>query len=97
MRAAFLFVLIGLAACAEIPALEDRIDATARNAPYPTLINIDPLLAQAGQTASGTAITQDMTARIAALRARANALRGPIIPASLRNRMARGVDTSALP
>ena len=97
MRLPFLLSLIGLAACADVPALEDRIDAAARDAPYPALINIDPLLAQASTATPALAIEQDVTARAAALRARANRLRGPIIAPGLRARMARGVNTSALP
>lgn len=97
MRAALLSVFVGLAACADVPALEDRIDATARDAPFPALINIDPLLAQTYAAPQSQAEVADMNARIAGLRARADRLRGPIIPASLRARMARGVDTTALP
>ncbi|SEV98143.1 hypothetical protein SAMN04488515_0502 [Cognatiyoonia koreensis] len=98
MRTVVLSLLIGLCACAEFPALDERIDDAARAAPYPTLTNIAPLIAQAN--ASGTAtnsVATEIDGRRANLSARADRLRGAIIEPALRNRMQRGVDTSALP
>lgn len=62
----FLFVL---AACADIPALDGTISDAARNAPYPILTPIP-------QLPPITPIANDeMVLRIAALQARATALR----------------------
>lgn len=94
MRTAFIVLLSGLAACADVPALEDRIDAAARNAPYPALINIDPLVAQLG---APPPTADPLSGRIAALQARADGLRGAVIAPPLRARLAQGVNTSALP
>jgi len=97
MRAAFLSLLLGLGACAEFPSLDDRISATARDAPYPRLTNIDPLLAQASTPVPATnPVAQDINARIARLTQRANTLRGPIIEPATLARMRRGVDRTAL-
>lgn len=97
MRAAFLSLLLVLGACAEFPSLDNRISTTARDAPYPRLTNIDPLLAQASIPVPATnAVAQDVNARIARLTQRANALRGPIIEPATLAQMQRGVDRSAL-
>lgn len=63
-------------------------DGAAARAGYPAILPLGPLLAQAG----GGVITPDFTAAIeargAALRARAAALRRPVIDAATRARMA---------
>jgi hypothetical protein len=91
MRAILFICLLGLGACADVPVLEDRIDQAARDAPFPALINIDPLLAEANAAPPAAQITSNVNAQIASLRARANRLRGPVIAAPDRARMARGV------
>jgi len=97
MRAASLFLLICLGACATFPELDDRIDAAARDAPYPTLTDITPLLMQANTRAPvDNTVAQDIAGRVSGLTARADALRGGIIEPSVRARMGRGIDTSAL-
>lgn len=64
-----------IAGCAEFPALDGTIDAQARNAPFPKLVNIADLknLATDGATTEGEIAA--LQARIARLNARANALR----------------------
>lgn len=97
MRAASLFLLLCLGACAKFPQLDDRIDAAARDAPYPTLTDISPLLVQANTVVPGnTAVAQDIAGRVSGLTARANALRGGIIEQPVLARMRRGINTSAL-
>ncbi|MBW7922870.1 MAG: hypothetical protein H3C51_12330 [Rubellimicrobium sp.] len=62
-----------LAACAGFPELDARLDDADRNAPWPALVPVAPLLAEAG--APGATASGDLDARLAALRARADALR----------------------
>jgi hypothetical protein len=91
-----LILLSLLSGCAEFPALEGTIDAAAMNAPYPQLIPLDPLLAQVGGLASATAASVGLGGRVAALAARAAALRGPVIEPATRARMRAGIASAAL-
>jgi hypothetical protein len=94
MRFAFtLFTLLAaLPACTEFPELDGTIAPERANAPYPELVPLAPLLAQAN-TSSGAAelANTDIEPRLANLRARAARLRGPVIPSATRSRMLRGV------
>ena len=86
-----------LAGCADAPSLDGRISAAAAAAPYPTLQPLAPLLARAARPGRiDTASTLRMDGGVAALRARAAALRGPVVDASTRARMQAGVTRAAL-
>ena len=92
----FLFIAFAtLTSCAEFPDFDDRIGQSARNATYPTLQPLDPLIAAAASMVTSGQITpasqQAFNSRITALRAKASQLRGPIIDAGTRARMRRGV------
>ncbi|WP_281983330.1 hypothetical protein [Thalassorhabdomicrobium marinisediminis] len=81
-----------LAACAEFPALEGRVSPAVANAPPPELVPLGPLLARADAAERGAAtVPAALSGRIAALRARADRLRGPVIPPATRARMQRGI------
>ncbi|WP_089904779.1 hypothetical protein [Loktanella fryxellensis] len=89
-------VALILSGCAEVPDLDGRISAAAAAAPYPTLQPLAPMLVQAAAPARVTpATTAAVDGDAAALRARAAALRGPVVDADTRARMAGGVDTTA--
>ncbi len=75
MRSFYVAAFVGLTACASIPQLDGTIDAAARGAPFPDLINIDGLTAN---TQQNTQAPPDLAARIARLNAKAAELRGPI-------------------
>jgi hypothetical protein len=87
MRRAFVLfsMLAGLAGCGDFPELENS--ASARAAEYPVLLPLDPLLAQAegGQIMPETVANLD--ARIARLKARADALKTPVISAEEMDRL----------
>ncbi len=93
MRIIFTIALIGLGACAPFPDLDDRIDATARTADFPTLQPLDPLLARvASNTGTITPASEaQFDTRVANLRSRAARLRGPVVDSATRARMRRGV------
>lgn len=95
MRLIVLIAMTGLAACADVPQLDDRIGEAARAADYPTLLPLDPLLAAAAANETAGQITPASVAafdsRIATLRARAARIRGPVIDGATRRRMQRGV------
>lgn len=84
--------LLGLAGCTDFPALDGTISPALQNAPYPDLVPLSPIVAQAGAADyGGASAAADLAPRLAALRARAAGLRGPVIPAPTRSRMLRGL------
>ena len=90
-RPLFLSLML-LAGCADAPSLDGRISA-----PYPQLQPLAPLLAQAALPGRITpASTVQMDGSTAGLRARAAALRGPVVDAATRARMQRAIARAAL-
>lgn len=93
-------ILVTLAACTGFPALEGRVPDDVAQAPYPAIAPLGPLLARADALATSgrtsPAALAPVDARLAALSARADALRGPVIPPAQRARMLRGVAPDAL-
>lgn len=65
---------LALSACATYPELDARLDESDHTAPWPDLVPVETLLAAAGPADAATP-TGDLAARLAALRARADALR----------------------
>jgi hypothetical protein len=95
-RPLFLSLML-LAGCADAPSLDGRISAAAAAAPYPQLQPLAPLLAQAALPGRITpASTVQMDGNTAGLRARAAALRGPVVDAATRARMQRAIARAAL-
>ena len=84
---------LALGACAPWPDPVIPGGAEAARLPWPELVPVARILAGAtvGEAPAGPPRT-----RIAALNARATALRGPIIPSATRGRMARGVNLRGL-
>lgn len=90
-------LLLALAACSDFPVFDATIDAAARAAPYPTLTPLDPVLAAADAPSAITPTSVAQTdSAIADLRARAAALRRPVLSGADRTRLNRTIDTSAL-
>jgi len=85
MRRPALILFVLLAACARPPALDARLTEADRLAPYPAPVPLGPLLALAD--AASVAPSGDLSGRIAALAARAGALRGPVIDPATTARM----------
>lgn len=77
-----------LAGCGDFPDLNDSVSRTARNSPYPDIINLDGMLtdAFAGQDAA-LAASDSLAARAARLRARAAKLRRTVIDPRTKRRM----------
>ncbi len=92
MRFALCLIAL-LGACAEFPALDGTVAPEVTAGEYPALVPLDPLLARAGAPDNSRAAGAEaaLAPRIAALRARAARLRGPVIPAPIRARMVQGV------
>lgn len=85
-------VVAGLGAgCTQFPDLDARNGPDMAAADYPLLVPIDGLLAGVG-TGAITATTDDeIAARAARLRARADRLRGSVLDNGTRRRMDSGV------
>ncbi|WP_421704384.1 hypothetical protein [Aliiroseovarius sp.] len=91
MRQIIVIACLGLAVgCSDAPRLDPTLSARARDAAYPDLVPLGPLLAglSAAQDDFGTGT---LTARAAALRARAARLRGDVVDAPARDRMRAAV------
>ncbi len=93
MRCATALVLgLALTACSQFPELDATVPADGKDVDYPQLVPLEPLLARAETDISDTDQTEaTVSARVAALRARASRLRGTVIDAETRARMQRGI------
>ena len=75
MRTATIALCLALSACTQIPELKDSVGPDVDRAAFPDLIPLAPIQAPATPTAEDPAETsRAIEARVAALRARANAL-----------------------
>lgn len=89
MRISSLVLFFALAGCAEFPALDARVGPEALEAPFPTLLPMEQLLDASAPPIS--IVSGPGSNRIAALRARAARLRGPVVDQATRLRMQQGV------
>ncbi|MEP1884919.1 MAG: hypothetical protein ABJJ12_07095, partial [Marinomonas sp.] len=81
-----------LAACTQFPALDHTVTAEAEAAEYPTLVPIAQLLASAQvDSTDPVQTTAAIDARLAALRARAERLRGSVLTGREKQRLAQGL------
>ena len=96
MRLAFWILPCALFACTAFPELDGVTVAADRNAAYPALVPLEPLIRQANaatQTRITPASVATLDSRIVALRDRANGLRGPVIDPATRTRLTRAIRT----
>lgn len=85
-------LLFLLAACSDAPDLPGGIDPALADAAYPTLVPVEQILGPAPvDPAADAQVTGQLDARIAALQARAERLRGDRIDPATRKRMQDGV------
>lgn len=91
MRLILALTLASLAGCTSFPELEAAQTPGIQSAAYPRLLPLDSLLAEGGDPRATPDAMDDIAARVAQLRARADRLRGPVIDSPTRSRMARGV------
>lgn len=81
-----------LSACTQFPDLEATQTDTLENADYPTLVPLEPLLARAAAPGPDPVQTQaDLSARLAGLRSRANAMRGAVLTGPEKQRLQQGL------
>lgn len=87
-----LALTMAVAGCVAVPELDRAISDEARLAPYPDLIPVETIRAEVPEPRIADDTGPDLQARAEALQRRADALRGPVIDAGTRARMARGID-----
>ena len=87
-----IFVLSAtLAGCGDIPALDQAISPEAERADYPVLLPLDDSLAPTNGQITGPDLEASLAPRLAALRARAAAMRRPVIDEAAKARLATEV------
>ncbi len=85
-------VLLVLAACSERPDLESTITDAARDAPWPDLVPLEPLLAASAPPRERTGAPETgLAARRDRLQQRAQRLNAAVVDADTRSRMRAGV------
>ncbi|MDT0683259.1 hypothetical protein RM543_11220 [Roseicyclus sp. F158] len=93
VRSIFLaLALLAGAACAPFPDLDTATSDQARAAPYPDLVALDPIIAEARAARAGTDPGPMTAAEAEALRRRAERLDGPVVDAETKERMAEALD-----
>lgn len=87
-----LTILVALAACTQVPELEDHLTPQLRRADYPTLIPLDETLGpRPDPAAEATEIEEELAARVAALQNRARALQTPVVDADAREKLQQDI------
>ena len=84
--------LFALAACTQFPDLDHTQTANLQNTEYPALIPIEPILAAAqGPALDPAAEDARLASRLAALRARADRIRGAVLSGTEKQRLESGL------
>lgn len=91
LRYAALLLTLALSACTQFPELKDTTSPEIRRAAYPDLVPAEQLTAQVQSARITDQTTAGLSARVAALRARAARLRGTVIDRTSRNRLAQKI------
>ena len=82
----------GLTACTQFPELDRAITPELKEADYPALVPVEPLLTRATEGRVDPVTTQsNLEGRVARLRARAALLRGSVLTGRERQRLAQGL------
>ncbi len=81
-----------LGACSEFPELDQVIDNTSRDAPFPKLVPIHTITSSVPDSQIRPDATLDIEMRVSRLRARAARLKGTVVDGATRERMVAGVN-----
>ncbi|MBO9452188.1 hypothetical protein J7426_18075 [Tropicibacter sp. R16_0] len=77
-----------LAACTQVPELEDKVSSQLKNAKYPKLVPIDETLGPpVAPEAEAQKVTDELEARRDSLKQRAAALQKPVVDQDERDRL----------
>ncbi len=86
-----LFPLTIIIACTQFPQLDDAVSTDARDAPYPDLVPVENIQNQVPETQVEPTTVEEVEARAARLKERAQQLRGPVVDDATHRRMKQGV------
>lgn len=90
--AVLLVIPLTLGACTQFPDLDHTQTEQLTRADYPDLVPIEPILARAaGPKPDPLAEEAALTARLAALRARADRMRGSVLSGAEKQRLENGL------
>lgn len=84
-------IALACAGCTRFPALEGRVGADLAARDFPQLIPLGGVLSAGSAGPDLPTLQSDLDARAARLRARAAALRGPVLNRADRIRLQRGI------
>ena len=90
MRLGLIILGLSVTACAEFPEVDAALEAGNRDDSYPALVSFDDFL-EPQEPRLNDSSDDVLLARAGALRARANALRRPVIDRATRARINQGV------
>ena len=82
---------LAVSACTQFPAIEDRVGAEVRDAPYQDLVPVERLRASVPAARIGDKDAVGVQDRADRLRARASRLGGAVVDQGTRTRMSQGV------
>lgn len=92
VRFLVLISLFSSAACTQLPELDGIVEPHIETAPYPDLLPLEPILAAAsGSSLDPVREQNNLQARLAMLRARADRLRGSVLNGPEKQRLERGL------
>ncbi|WP_338548790.1 hypothetical protein [Roseovarius phycicola] len=94
-RTVILCGFIAVAGCTQFPDLNQSVSTEARNGNFPALVPVEVLRADAPAQQVTDTTTTTLEARVAALRSRANRLRGTVLNRSARARLEQKPDIPA--
>ena len=87
LATAFAITATVLVGCSDFPELDAAISPAARQAGYPSLLPMGPLMTDVAEVQITEETTATLHARASNLRARAARLRGPVVDSATRARM----------
>ncbi|MEM6941563.1 MAG: hypothetical protein AAF943_16105 [Pseudomonadota bacterium] len=89
---AYVLMITAAAGCTQFPELEGALTRDFSAAAYPDLLPIEPLLARSAISATDPLADQTLlNARLAALRAKAQKMRGSVLDGAARQRLENGL------
>lgn len=86
-RWVMIFLVGALPACTDFPEVDAALQAEGTTGDFPTLLPMDTLLARADGVTVTTEISTNVADRLAALRRKADRLRGPVLSRNERRRL----------
>ncbi|MEL6523134.1 MAG: hypothetical protein AAFQ66_19335 [Pseudomonadota bacterium] len=88
---AALALVAPVAACGSFPTVEDSITPAGQAAPFPMIVDLDPLLAEVSETSTTPETAATVESRARRAQSRAAGLRRPVVSQTERERLEQAV------